>query len=557
MNIVEIQNKLKDFSLPQLVNEMQNPSGTAPQFLVLTAIQERKRLENESKGKQDPPSDRTVADRVVGEAMSAPGVPTQMGSPFPGGGGIGEIASRMTPNMSDNMPQGASPVRKMQDGGVLGDVEPLNPVAERLRRLQLRQDEMEAARAYLDRRREFEGTWPTSSGGFSQSGAQISANVPEQTDVQRLPEYDSRLVESERSRKEMLEGIGSKFLDDYKEIDAFGNKVSAPVYDAFGKVATLFGWDTGAVNAEDRANTLRNLATLERLGIPPEDVGVDVRMDPDEFKETVRFQATVPDDVLKELGGDGGFSFPEEESPAVDGPFTGVGEADYADWLSDKRPDSELAALLDREREIGAPVPEGKLTPDAPEIYDVTGPPPPPPPPPERSVLDDLDAIEAGEGKASKSDMWLALARAGFSMIGPVGPLAGIGAGGIAGLDALQAAKGLASERQDSLYDRAVARAGLSLDEQKNRIAQQRADTETRIAGIPKPSFTAKERLAELREIVKMRQTKVESYNDETAGVPIEGDEDYEDYNAAVEALNKARARYELESANTLYPPKP
>ncbi len=528
MNIVEIQNKLKDFSLPQLVNEMQNPSGTAPQFLLLTAIQERKRLENEAKGRQPPPSDRTVADRVVGEAMSAPGVPTQMGSSAPGAGGIGEIASRMTPNMSDNMPQGAAPVRKMQDGGGLGDVEPLERVVERLRRRTLElaeQDEIEAAR-------ENEGP---------------------------LTERELRLQASERSRGEMWGGIGRKLSDDYEEIEAFGNKVSAPVYDTLGKVATFFGWDTGAVNAEDRANSFRNLNALKDLGLSPEDVdGIDIRMDPDKFIELARRKATVPDDVLKELGGDGGFSFPEEESPAVDGPFTGVDEAGYADWLSDKRPDSELAALLNREREIGAPVPKGKLTPDAPgapEIYDVTD---PPPPPPERSVLDDLDAIEAGDGKASKSDMWLALARAGFSMIGPVGPLAGVGAGGIAGLDALQAAKGLASERQDSLYDRAVTRAGLTLEEDRNRLEERRIKAAEKAAGIPKPPMTAKERLTELRGIVEMRQATVESYKDEIAGsFPREGDEDYEAYNAAVEALDKARLRYEGESANTLYPPKP
>ena len=143
-------------------------------------------------------------------------------------------------------------------------------------------------------------------------------------------------------------------------------------------------------------------------------------------------------------------------------------------------------------------------------------------------------------------------------MIGPVGPLAGVGAGGIAGLDALQAAKGLASERQDSLYDRAVTRAGLTLEEDRNRLEERRIKAAEKAAGIPKPPMTAKERLAELREIVGMRQATVESYRDGIAeSFPIEGDEDYEAYNAAVEALNKARSRYEGESANTLYPPKP
>ena len=42
MNIIDIQDQLKDFSEQQLVNEMQRPSGTAPQFLVLSEIQAAK-----------------------------------------------------------------------------------------------------------------------------------------------------------------------------------------------------------------------------------------------------------------------------------------------------------------------------------------------------------------------------------------------------------------------------------------------------------------------------------------------------------------------------------
>ena len=35
MNIIDIQDQLKNFSEDQLINEMQMPSGNAPQFLVL------------------------------------------------------------------------------------------------------------------------------------------------------------------------------------------------------------------------------------------------------------------------------------------------------------------------------------------------------------------------------------------------------------------------------------------------------------------------------------------------------------------------------------------
>ena len=38
MNILQLQDDLKNFSEEQLVNEMRRPSGTAPQYLVLSEI---------------------------------------------------------------------------------------------------------------------------------------------------------------------------------------------------------------------------------------------------------------------------------------------------------------------------------------------------------------------------------------------------------------------------------------------------------------------------------------------------------------------------------------
>ena len=44
MNILQVQDDLKNFSEEQLVNEMQMPSGNAPQFLVLSELNRRKRM---------------------------------------------------------------------------------------------------------------------------------------------------------------------------------------------------------------------------------------------------------------------------------------------------------------------------------------------------------------------------------------------------------------------------------------------------------------------------------------------------------------------------------
>lgn len=70
MNIIDIQDSLKNFSEQQLVSEMQRPSGTAPQFLVLSEIQRRKRVRDDF-AKREAANQPTVAQ----EAIAAAGVP--------------------------------------------------------------------------------------------------------------------------------------------------------------------------------------------------------------------------------------------------------------------------------------------------------------------------------------------------------------------------------------------------------------------------------------------------------------------------------------------------
>ena len=44
MNIIELQDNLKNFSQDQLIKEMQMPSGQVPQFLVLGELDRRKKM---------------------------------------------------------------------------------------------------------------------------------------------------------------------------------------------------------------------------------------------------------------------------------------------------------------------------------------------------------------------------------------------------------------------------------------------------------------------------------------------------------------------------------
>jgi hypothetical protein len=117
MNMFKLSEQLKDFSKDQLVREMKMPSGSVPQFLVLTELQRRTRMEREAQG-GDAPEQSTVAQ----DAVAAAGVPQ---------GGVAQMAQALAPktDMAGNTgiaamaPQAApAPVQRMQEGGGIGDV---------------------------------------------------------------------------------------------------------------------------------------------------------------------------------------------------------------------------------------------------------------------------------------------------------------------------------------------------------------------------------------------------------------------------------------------------
>ena len=116
MNIIDVQDQLKDFSEQQLIREMQMPSGMAPQFLVLSEIQRRKRVRDDF-NKREAANQPTVAE----EAVAAAGVPQSgiMGmseamapKSAVARGGIGSI-------MNQAMRQQPQPAMPMAEGGVI------------------------------------------------------------------------------------------------------------------------------------------------------------------------------------------------------------------------------------------------------------------------------------------------------------------------------------------------------------------------------------------------------------------------------------------------------
>ena len=117
LNMIDTQDKLKNFSEAQLIGEMQQPSGSAPQFMVLGEIDRRKRMRQDAT-RQEGLMQPTVAQ----EAISGAGVPQQ---------GLAGLAQSLAPKtdmtqntgvpnaQAANLPAQPNQPQKMADGGVL------------------------------------------------------------------------------------------------------------------------------------------------------------------------------------------------------------------------------------------------------------------------------------------------------------------------------------------------------------------------------------------------------------------------------------------------------
>jgi len=110
MNIIDIQDQLKNFSENQLIQEMQMPSGNAPQFLVLSEIQRRKRV-RDSFAQQQAANEPTVAE----EAVAAAGVPMQ---------GIAGMSEAMAPQSAASGGIGTIMPQSMRQAAPAPDMNP-------------------------------------------------------------------------------------------------------------------------------------------------------------------------------------------------------------------------------------------------------------------------------------------------------------------------------------------------------------------------------------------------------------------------------------------------
>jgi hypothetical protein len=99
MNLVDLQDKLKNLSEEQLVSEMQMPSGQLPQFLVLSEITRRQKMRESFEGQQGQ-EQTTVAQDVI----AAAGMPVDF---------AGQMAGSMAPQTDMDGNTGAMPQQEM------------------------------------------------------------------------------------------------------------------------------------------------------------------------------------------------------------------------------------------------------------------------------------------------------------------------------------------------------------------------------------------------------------------------------------------------------------
>ncbi len=132
MNIIELQEKLKDLPDQRLTQEMQSPSGSVPQFLVLNELNRRKRMRDDMKAMSAQPT-ATVAQEAIASAGVPAGGIADMAQMAPRSSiaqntGIASVAPQpmpADPSIAQGMYRGGmvrrmyggGPVRRMQQGG--------------------------------------------------------------------------------------------------------------------------------------------------------------------------------------------------------------------------------------------------------------------------------------------------------------------------------------------------------------------------------------------------------------------------------------------------------
>ena len=103
MNVLQVQDNLKNFSQDQLIKEMQQPSGNTPQFLVLSELNRRKRVKGDFEARQ-----ASTQQTVAQDAVASAGVPQE---------GMMGMSEAMAPASAESEGIGSMMPKSMRNGG--------------------------------------------------------------------------------------------------------------------------------------------------------------------------------------------------------------------------------------------------------------------------------------------------------------------------------------------------------------------------------------------------------------------------------------------------------
>jgi len=473
MNLFKLSEQLKDFSKDQLVQEMKMPSGSVPQYLILSELQRRTRMEQAADGMTGP-EPTTVAE----DAVAAAGLPQA---------GLAGMARAMAPqtDMTENSgiaamaPQGA-PVERMQEGG---EVE--GPYTSRLRDLTELQRALEEARVQTEENLQ----------------RILRAGRDEEPGVRQVePSLDtSRLRDAQRMMEvNQTPGVGLPFVDAALFADADADVFARP--------------ENRAVRAELATRELGNVGPVQGPPMPPgEEPSIgdvaprvsDVEVGPGPMTATeelaeIQRRGDRPFPMLSDTPDI--FEAPEFRAPSRPGPVQGpnlprepVDPGEFSglpDYMTDptapppediRNPlrvlfgDDAIDAIPRRARPEPEPLPQDTGTPLVDQDVEDLLPPPREAEPSEAGPGGPGAPGGAGGGsdldRLYEQDRWLALARFGLGLMGSREPTLG-GAIGEAGQSALDYMAGA----RESMMDRRMQEAELDLARQRLALSAAGGD---------------------------------------------------------------------------------
>jgi hypothetical protein len=416
MNLFELQERLKDFSQDQLVREMQAPTGTAPQYLVLSELQRRQRMMREQQAQM--PQDQTT---VAQDAVAAAGVPQ---------GGLADMAQAMAPRTDMDMNTGVAPVERMRDGGVVR-MQP-GGLAGISRDLDVYSPTMGGARLIPERMMEEEDARRRRAELAAAMFQYESDRMPVPTGEGQLFDFDtSPLLPQEIAPEAGAPPVGT-------DLRGLGTVVGELISGEDPEAAATRLLESGQID-EEQYNRYVFGSSGERESVVREALDLDPRRDfPDAADVTDTEEAATAEEVV---------NLPElviDSEPGLS--------------FGDQFPPVDVRRASDEVLGFGDITPTGAEIPLAlPRGAEEKEPPAP------RTGGGGGAAVPAGDD-AFNQDKWLALAQAGLSLMSSQQPTIGgaIGEAGLAGITALRTARGERDERvaaQQARADRLAAAA--------------------------------------------------------------------------------------------------